>query len=136
MMSILHRIGQNYIEKKLKPYSIGRGQIPFLAELLLKDGVSQDKVASEFRCNKATSARAIQHLERHGYVERRQSEKDGRVKNVFVTDKARKFEPILFSYLEGWTELLLQGFTPEEREQIITLLHRCVHNATKARMAD
>jgi len=76
MVSILHRIGQSHLGKMLEPYNIGAGQIAFLAELLLVDGISQAEVASNFRCDKATAARAIQHLERHGYVERRQSAKE------------------------------------------------------------
>jgi MFS family permease/predicted transcriptional regulator len=102
-----------------------------LAELLLRDGIRQDEVASDFRCDKVTAARAIQHLERNGYVERRQSVNDGRVKMVFVTDKARELEPVLFSFLEEWTDTLFQGFSTEERERTLRLLHRIVITASK-----
>lgn len=136
MISIVHRIGQSHLGKKLEPYDIGAGQVAFLAELLLVDGISQDEVASDFRCDKATATRAIQHLERHGYVERRQSVNDGRVKEVFVTDKAREFQPVLFSFLEEWTETLFQGFSTEERELVLRLFHRIVKTASKIRMAE
>ena len=136
MVSILYRIGQSHMGNKLEPYNIGAGQVAFLAELLLKDGISQDEVASNFQCDKATAARAIQHLERHGYVARRQSEKDGRVKKVFVTDKAREFQPVLFSFLDEWTDTLFQGFSTEERELVLTLLHRIVKTASKIRMGE
>ena len=136
MVSILHRIGQSHLGKKVEPYNIGAGQIVFLAELLLGDGISQDEVASNFRCNKATAARAIQHLERHGYVARRQSVNDGRVKKVFVTDKARELQPVLFSFLEEWTDTLFQGFSREERELVLRHFHRIVETASKIRMAE
>jgi DNA-binding MarR family transcriptional regulator len=136
MASIVHRIGQSHLGKKLKPYNIGAGQIAMLAELLLKDGISQDEVASNFRCDKATAARAIQRLEHHGYVERKRSVNDGRVKKVFVTDKAREFQPVLFSFLEEWTDTLFQGFSTEERELVLSLLHRIVKTATKIRMGE
>jgi DNA-binding MarR family transcriptional regulator len=134
MASILHRIGQSHLGKKLEYYNIGAGQVAFMAELLLKDGISQDEVASNFRCDKATAARAIQHLERHGYVERRQSVDDGRVKKVFVTDKGREFQPTLFSLLEDWTETLFKGFSTEEREIVLRLLRRIVEIASKVKM--
>jgi DNA-binding MarR family transcriptional regulator len=136
MVSILYRIGQSHMGNKLEPYNIGAGQVAFLAELLLKDGISQDEVASNFRCNKATAARAIQHLERHGYVERRQSVNDGRVKKVFVTDKAREFQPVLFSFLEEWTDTLFEGFSTEERELVLRHLHRIVKTASKVRTGE
>ena len=136
MISIVHRIGQSHLGKKLATYDIGAGQVAFLAELLLVDGISQDEVASDFRCDKATATRAIQHLERHGYVERRQCVNDGRVKEVFVTDKAHEFQPVLFSFIEEWTETLFQGFSREERELVLRLFHRIVKTASKIRMAE
>lgn len=134
--SILYRLGQSHIGKELEPFNIGAGQFNFLADLLHRDGISQDEVASLARCDKATAARAIQHLEKHGYVERRQSEEDGRVKMVFVTAKAREFSPKLFSILKGWTETLFQGFSTEEKEQLFHLLMRCVKNATAEKLEE
>jgi DNA-binding MarR family transcriptional regulator len=136
MVSILYRTGQNQMRKKLEPYNVGVGQIAFLTELLLKDGTSQDEVASNIQCDKATATRAIQHLEHHNYVERRQSLCDGRVKKVFVTDKAREFQPVFFSFLEEWTDSLFKGFSTEERELLLHLLHRIVETALKIRMGE
>jgi DNA-binding MarR family transcriptional regulator len=102
----------------------------------LSHGISQDGVASVFRCDRATAARAIQHLESHHYVERRQSVNDGRVKKVFVTDKAREIQPVLFSFFEEWTDTLFQGFRSEERELVLCLLNRIVKTASKIRMGE
>jgi len=131
IVSILYRIEQSHMGKQLEAYNIGAGQFSFLAELLIHDGISQDEVAANFRCDKATAARAIQHLEKHGYLERKQSEDDGRVKKVFVTDKAREFKTILFSILKNWTETLLQGFSTEEKNTLFDLLNLSLENATK-----
>ncbi len=135
-VSILYRLGQSHMGKKLEPYNIGAGQFSFLAELLRRDGISQDEVASIFRCDKATAARAIQHLEKHGYLERKQDEEDRRVKKVFVTAKAREFSPILFSCLKEWTETLFQGFSTEEKELLLRLLSQSVKNATEAKLEE
>jgi DNA-binding MarR family transcriptional regulator len=131
IVSILYRIEQSRMGKQLEAYNIGAGQFSFLAELLIHDGISQDEVAANFRCDKATAARAIQHLEKHGYLERKQSEDDGRVKKVFVTDKAREFSPILFSILKNWTETLLEGFSAKEKDTLFQLLNLSLENATK-----
>ena len=70
-------------------------------------------------------------------MERRQSVNDGRVKKIFVTDKAREFQPVLFSFfLEEWTDTLFQGFSTEERELVLRLLHRIVKTASKLRMGE
>jgi len=70
------------------------------------------------------------------YVERRQFVNDGRVKKVFVTDKAREFQPVLFSFLEEWTDTLFQGFSTEERELALRFLHRIAKTASKIRMGE
>jgi len=62
MISILYRMGQTNMGKRLKPYNIGKGQFVFLAALLVKDGISQDEIAANFNFDKATAARAVQHL--------------------------------------------------------------------------
>jgi len=130
LISILYRIGQNHMGKKLEPYGIGSGQFAFLAELYAKDGVNQEDFACRLHCDKATVSRAMQHLEQNGYVKRKKSEDDGRVNLVFLTDKALDFKKHFFEILWGWTEILAVGFSSEERELIISLLTRFVENVS------
>jgi len=132
LVSILYRSSQSYIGKKLEPYEVGSGQYSFLAELFHMEGRNQDELASFFRCDKATAARALKTLESRGYVERIRSEDDARVNRVYLTNKAREFYPILSKILSGWTEALTQGFSSEERNLTFDLLTRLVENASTA----
>jgi DNA-binding MarR family transcriptional regulator len=131
LVSILYRSGQSYLGKQLEPYGIGSGQVAFLAELYRKDGVSQDDLAAFFQCDKATSTRALQRLESQGYVERKRSTKDGRVNLVTLTKKGHEFKPAMVKVLSGWTEVLAQGLSDEERKQMIQLMKRMVANVTE-----
>lgn len=131
LISILYRTGQSHIGKRLEPYGVGSGQFSFLAELFQLEGISQDELAAYFRCDKATVARALQRLEREGYVERKRSTDDGRVKLVYLTKKAYEFKPTLFMVLSEWTESLTQGFSDSEERQVIQLLSQLVENAFK-----
>jgi len=128
LISILYRAGQSHIGKQLEPYGIGSGQFAFLAELYQRDGVSQDELAASFRCDKATATRALQRLESQGYVVRKRSPDDGRVKQVFLTRKGHEFQDTLLEVLSGWTETLAKGLSPAERRQTIDLLSRLVSN--------
>lgn len=130
LVGILYRMGLNYTVKQFEPYGIGSGQFIFLAELFAQDGISQEELASSIRCDKATVTRAMQQLERLGYVDRKRSTDDGRVNLVYLTDKAHNFKPTLFSILSNWTDTLAQGLSSEERKLIISLLSRLVENAT------
>ena len=130
LIAILYRMGLNYAVKQFEPYGIGRGQFIFLADLFAQDGISQEKLASSSRYDKATVTRAMQQLERHGYVERKRSTDDGRVNLVYLTDKAHSFKPTLFSILSNWTDTLTRGLSSEERKLVINLLSRLEKNAT------
>jgi DNA-binding MarR family transcriptional regulator len=129
LVSILYRRGLNHTGKQFKSYGIGSGQFAFLAELFAQDGISQEKLASAICCDKATVARAMQRLESLGYIERKRSVEDGRVKLVYLTGKAHNFKPTLFSVLSNWTDTLAQGLSSDERELVINLLNRLVENA-------
>ena len=128
LVSILYRSGQSYLAKQLAPYKIGSGQIGFLAELSRQEGVSQDELAAFFKCDKATSTRALQRLESQGYVERKRSTEDGRINLVYLTKKGQEFKPTLNKILSGWTEILACGLSDAERRQLIHLMNRMAEN--------
>jgi DNA-binding MarR family transcriptional regulator len=136
LVAILYRIGLNHTGKQFEQYGIGGGQFAFLAELFVQDGISQEKLASSICCDKATVARAMQRLESRGYVERKRSTEDGRVKLVYLTDKAHNFKPTLFSVLSNWTDTLAQGLSSDERALVINLLNRLVENAIASKLGE
>lgn len=53
-----------YMAKEFEAYRIGSGQFEFLRVLYHKNGISQENHARALKVNKATSARAIQNLEK------------------------------------------------------------------------
>jgi DNA-binding MarR family transcriptional regulator len=136
LVAILYRMGMSYSVKQFEPYGIGIGQFTFLADLFAQDGVSQEALASSNCCDKATVTRAMQQLESLGYVERKRSAEDGRVNLVYLTDKAHKFKPTLFSILSNWTDTLVQGLSSKERKLVIILLNRLVENATANKVGE
>lgn len=136
MTSFLFRYSQSYFARRLAPFGIGRGQYVFLAELRHREGVCQDELAARLSMDKGTTARALQALEREGYVERRRDTGDRRYNRLFLTDKARACRPELKAELHGWSEILFEGFSPAEREQALALTGRMVANVLRRTEAD
>lgn len=128
-VSIIDRYGQMYIERKYQKYGIGHGQLKFLMLLYQKDGVSQDALAHQLRMDKATTARAIQKLENLGYAKRQPSEEDRRVNLVYLTDQAIEIEEEIKEILFTWTNIITEGFTDEEKGQLLDMLKRIADNA-------
>lgn len=127
--SCIYRYGLIHIGNELKPYNIGSGQFNFLMALYHKDGINQESLAQSLRLDKATTARAITKLMKKGYVTRQKDDLDQRAYKIFLTEKAKKMEPMIKKILSEWTETLLSGFTEDERKLFIDFLKRTVQNA-------
>ncbi|AKB79658.1 Transcriptional regulator, MarR family [Methanosarcina horonobensis HB-1 = JCM 15518] len=112
-----------YMTKELEAYGIGSGQHDFLLVLYHKDGISQENLARMLKVSKATSTRAIQNLEKEGYVYRQRDENDLRAYKVYLTEKGKEMRDIIFEKLVSFIDILFSDFTPEEKE-IFRLLTR------------
>ena len=113
-----------YMAKELEPYRVGNGQFEFLLLLYHKDSVSQETLAKILKVSKATSARAIQNLEKEGYVYRERDESDLRAYRVYLTDKGKEMRNIIFKKLITFTDILFSDFTFEEKEIFRLLIHK------------
>ncbi|WP_440945467.1 MarR family winged helix-turn-helix transcriptional regulator [Methanosarcina sp. T3] len=119
----IYRSHMEYMTKELEAYGIGSGQHDFLLVLYHKDGISQENLARMLKVSKATSTRAIQNLEKEGYVYRQRDENDLRAYKVYLTEKGKEMRDIIFEKLVSFIDILFSDFTPEEKE-IFRLLTR------------
>ncbi|AKB78271.1 Transcriptional regulator, MarR family [Methanosarcina horonobensis HB-1 = JCM 15518] len=119
----IYRSHMAYMAKELEAYGIGSGQFDFLMVLYRKDGISQETLAKILKVSKATSTRAIQSLEKEGYVYRQKDENDLRAYRVYLTEKGKEIRGVVLEKLISFVDTLLSDFTSEEKE-IFRLLVR------------
>lgn len=120
----IYRSHLAYMAKELEAYRVGSGQFEFLLILYHKDSVSQETLAKILKVSKATSARAIQSLEKEGYVYRERDENDLRAYKVHLTEKGKEMRNIIFKKLMSFTDILFSDFTSEEKEIFRLLIHK------------
>lgn len=89
---------------------------------------SQREVAKSLHLSPATVAMSLKPLERDGYVERSQDERDARRKQVSLTDKGRTAVELCRESFQAVDERMLAGFTPAEREQLTGFFRRMIEN--------
>ncbi len=130
-ISILYRQGQSYISNEMKEYGIGSGQYAFLLVLYDEDGISQDEISNRLLIDKGTTARALDKLEKEGFVSRVTNPIDRRSNNIFLTDKAKDLEKILCSTLSNWTKLLLKDLNEDEQKLLFETLEKMVYSVAK-----
>lgn len=112
----IYRSHLAYMVKEMEDYRIGSGQFDFLMVLYHKDGVSQESLAKILKVSKASSTRALQSLEKEGYVYRQRDENDHRAYKVYLTEKGKEIRDVVLEKLISFVDTLLSDFTPEEKE--------------------
>jgi DNA-binding MarR family transcriptional regulator len=120
----IYRSHVAYMAKELEAYHVGSGQFEFLLFLYHEDGISQEKLAKALKVSKSTSTRAIQSLEKEGYVYRQKDENDLRAYRVYLTEKGKGVRDIIFKKLSSFVDTLLADFTFEEKKILWLLLNK------------
>ncbi|GBR00591.1 MarR family transcriptional regulator [Gluconobacter cerinus NRIC 0229] len=112
------------MEQKLKPAGMRAGQIPvFLA--LGKGEVRTQKVLAELAgIEQPGMATLLARMERDGLIEREPDPDDKRVSQIRLSPVGFTKSQQVIPIMEGASEEAFKGFTPLERDILITLLER------------
>ncbi|SFH27575.1 DNA-binding transcriptional regulator, MarR family [Desulfotomaculum arcticum] len=128
-ISTIHRYSMIYKSRNVIQYGVGAGQWEFLNVLYQKDGISQDELAHKLNMDKTTTTRAVQKLESLGFVRRQSSEEDRRINLLFLTKMSLGIKTQFQSAMQQWTEILVQGFSEDERDLLLNMLKKISKNA-------
>lgn len=90
--------------------------------------MAQRELSDALRVSPATVAVSLKSLERGGYIEKRPVAGDQRRKAVRLTAKGEAAVQRCFQVFHHVDETMFQGFTPEEREQVIAFHMRMLKN--------
>jgi len=108
-------VHRNLVQKKLAKFNMHVGQEMFLLPLWEQDGMNLTQLAGQICVQQATVSRMLDRVEGSGLVRRTKDPEDGRVSLVYLTPKGRDLlEPIARLWQEV-DEVMMKGFTFEER---------------------
>lgn len=128
-INIISRCGAVWRGDKLKGTDIGPLHTGYIMTVCRHPGISQDKLAKRLCISKSNVTRTLATLEVAGYVERRQSENDKRVTEVYPTDRAREALPQVQEAVRSWNSYITEGFSEDEREMFASMLARMAERA-------
>ena len=128
----LHRLMFSLCKKDIGRLGVQPSQMPFLVTLLrLEKPVTQDELSTTLSIDKAATARALDQLEKNGFVTRKINPHDRRQKLVSVTPKARGIAGRLFEILQETSHVFIKDFSEKEMTTLRTLINRMISNAMK-----
>ena len=129
----LHRLMLALCKQDLMELGIQPSQIPFIAELLHCHGpVTQDQLSAVLVIDKAATARALDQLERKGFVSRVVNPDNRRQKLVTATDKAKAIQKDLYKIFQATSDVFTRDFSQEDIDQMLRLINRMIANAKEA----
>lgn len=99
-----------------------------LAELRLRDGLTQTEIADLVMMEKAPLGRVVDRMEEQGLVERRPDPADRRVRRVYLTGAFDELHDPLWAAAFGMFEAALDGFTDEEYRALLSMFQRIKAN--------
>ena len=97
-----------------------------LLPLFEEDGLQMGELARRSRLSKQTLTTLVRRVEREGLVWRRQDPNDARATLVFLTERAREFEPVAADVLRRLDEAVRARLDPDAvaklREALLELV--------------
>lgn len=123
----LFRINKLYTEKtnsNLKEFNVTRSDMSFLLKLNEMGEMTQKDLAESRNLNNATVTRALERLEKKGFVNRVDDEKDKRKKNVLLTSEGKQVVNNILKKHEKFKKEIFGDFDENEFQDLMDLLDK------------
>ena len=127
-LALVTRARRNLIATVVEPFGLYVGQDLIMVELWNEEGLTQSHLAQRVGIEVSTMTKALQRLERYGFVERRQDIQDTRVWHVFLTEQGRSLRPIVTEKWNQAEQLTFANFTADEKALFVSFLRRIEEN--------
>ncbi|MCB0596418.1 MAG: MarR family transcriptional regulator [Lewinellaceae bacterium] len=110
----------------LMPHHIG-----ILVELWARDGLRQQDLAVSIIKDKATIARALDHLESENIVVRVPDPNDKRNKHIYLTHKGKALHQQIWPHAESVMKEVLEDVEPQDLETCKKVLEHVYHKLSQ-----
>lgn len=92
------------------------------------ENICHKDIEKQFELTHATVSGIISRLEAKGFIICRADESDRRYRNIVITEKAKCCEDEIKNHIDLYEEQLVSGFSPEEKQLLISFIHRLLAN--------
>ena len=108
----------------LKEKNIHPRQMPLIIHLSKKEGCTQKELADMMQIKPSTLNVMIGRMEKNGYIEKKQDEKDSRKSRIYFTEKGKSISEDCHKRFAMIQQKLQEYFTKEEQEELDRLLNK------------
>ena len=116
------RLRRIVVDRALKPLGITRAQWWVLAFLSRRDGMTQTALANDLDLSKVAVGGLIDRMDTAGFVERRNDERDARVRCVYLTRAGQKLISTIRENVDSVETEILTTITEAELDEAAKVL--------------
>lgn len=120
-----------YLRPRIAELGMGPGQPKLVTYIAAHGPSTQREIAEFFETDPATVSRMLDALERSGFVTSCQG-RDRRTKAIGLTERGLSAADSWDAFCDEEQDVMLEGFSPEERERFADYLERAHANLRRA----
>ena len=124
LVNRISRLGQRWLDARLKRFGIAAAAVPVLAILKSEKTSTQRELARRIGTEQPTMAQLLKRMERDGLIVRTANPEDGRSANVSLTDRAMSVLPRARREMQKGYESITADFSERDLATLIQLLER------------
>lgn len=129
--SLLKKMGSIYMDKHLAEYGLTHNYSTYLIHICRTEGIRQDHLSDHLRVNRSTSKRAVEHLEKLGYITREVYSEDKRKYCLYPTQKATDIHDEIIRLKQEWDKILTEYLNEEEVNMLYKLNNKVLATSKK-----
>lgn len=130
----LNKSGMLYkrlMAKHLERMNITYAQLMVLRVIDNEPGITAKEILMQMDTDKATLSGVISRLERDNYIYRVQNEKDGRIRNIYVSEGSEEICREVSVIEQGCMQSLMEGITVDEATEFLRVLDLFIENQVR-----
>ena len=129
LIRILHCATDQKINNALASMELTAAQGPILGFLERSDRpLCPRDIEEEFHLSHPTVSGLLARLEKKGFIEFRPDPEDRRCKRIYLLDKGRQCNELMYQVIKNNENQMVRDFTEEEKELFGQLLRRAIGN--------
>ena len=128
-LRILHWCTEQAVTAALTEMELTAAQGRILGYLAMKKTAPCAKdIEEQFHLSHPTVSGLLARLEKKGFIELRSDETDRRCKRIYLAQKGQDCNTTMYQTICDTENRLIEGFSPEEKEQFFSYLSRAIDN--------
>ena len=129
LLRILHWCHEKAMSNALSKMELTSSQGQIMGYLAhRKEPPCSRDIEEEFHMSHPTAWGLLDRLEKKGFIEFRPDANDRRCKRIYILEKGRECQALMYQTILDNEARLVEGFTEEEKEQFYGYLRRAIAN--------